>query len=94
MCSFKEVMHSGLHFYNNMLIKLLICFSIYCFYVNTIILSLVYVAFVDQDDSASGGNPQTMGLVRIKQVFLLYYFAFFKCEKYCVLHRFGERNYT
>lgn len=42
-------------------------FSINCFYVNTIVLSLVYMAFVDQDDSASGGNPQTMGLVRIRQ---------------------------
>lgn len=78
MCNFKEVMHSSLHFCNNMLIKILICFIINCFNVNTIVLSLVYVAFVDQDDSASGGNPQTMGLVRIKQGcgFLVVWFLF------------------
>jgi len=69
---------------------LLICLTINCFYVNTIVLSLVCAAFVDQDDSASGGNPQTMGLVRIEQffyyfIYLLFYYLPFSSVILCLL---------
>lgn len=33
-----------------------------------ITLSFLYVVLVDEDDSPSGYNPQTMGLVRTKQI--------------------------
>lgn len=42
------------------------------------------MSFVDQDDSASGGNPQTMRLVRIKQLFIILLCLFQVQEMLCL----------
>lgn len=46
----------------------ILCVGINCFSANIAILSLVHMVLDEEDDSASGCNLQTMGLVRIKQL--------------------------
>lgn len=81
LCIFKDVMHTGLNFCNNKLIKHVLLLTIFMSTLS--FFPLVCISFHDQDDSALDSYPQTMGLVRIKG-FLLYYF--FKCEKYYVFY--------
>lgn len=46
----------------------MVCWCSLFSYDIVITLSFPYVVLVDEDDSPSGYNPQTMGLVRTKQI--------------------------
>ena len=80
----------------------MVCWCSLFSYDIVITLSFLYVVLVDEDDSTSGYNPQTMGLVRTKQIKnnkkIKYYCAFFKHKKYLLNSvartEFGGKNYT